>query len=165
MKRGAFLDQFKKQAMFSNDLSEFDMSREIVQDLIKEYEASTRPDYVQWGAQKVAQFLAVLVEVSIIPYRRRNSMLMLDNLINIKYNSLLLLLLLTCADDMADPSATPYQQEVFAQLQLEKFYETLCKQLWPYRLVVSIIQNALMFRRSHVLYSLAIFVFVHAAFV
>jgi len=66
---------------------------------------------------------------------------------------------------MADPSATPYQQAVFAQEQLEKFYETLCRQLWPYRLIVSVIQNALMFRRSHVPYSLAIFVFVHAAFV
>jgi len=40
--------------MFKDDLSELDLSREIVQDLIKEYEASTRPDYVQWGAQKVA---------------------------------------------------------------------------------------------------------------
>ena len=52
-KREAFLDQFKKQAIFKDDLSELDLSREIVQDLIKEYEASTRPDYVQWGAQKV----------------------------------------------------------------------------------------------------------------
>ena len=66
---------------------------------------------------------------------------------------------------MADAATTPYQQAVFAQEQLEKLYESLCKQLWPYRLVVSIFQNALMFRQSHVLYSLVIFVFVHAAFV
>lgn len=47
------MEQFKKEPMFKDDLKELDRSREIVQDLIKEYEASTRPDYIQWGTQKV----------------------------------------------------------------------------------------------------------------
>ncbi|XP_065896642.1 tubulin gamma-1 chain isoform X1 [Dysidea avara] len=55
-KREAFLEQFKKEPMFKDDLTELDRSREIVQDLIKEYEASTRPDYIQWGTQKAQKF-------------------------------------------------------------------------------------------------------------
>jgi tubulin gamma len=54
-KRQAFLDQFKKEAMFKDDLSELDKSREVVQELVDEYEASTRPEYVQWGSSKGKQ--------------------------------------------------------------------------------------------------------------
>uniref|UniRef100_S4RKD5 Tubulin, gamma 1 n=1 Tax=Petromyzon marinus TaxID=7757 RepID=S4RKD5_PETMA len=50
-KREAFLDQFRKEDMFKEDLSEFDDSREVVQQLIDEYQAATRPDYISWGAQ------------------------------------------------------------------------------------------------------------------
>lgn len=69
------------------------------------------------------------------------------------------------SEEMSGPATTPYRQTVATREQLEKLYETLCKQLWPYRLLVSVFQNALIFRQSHVLYSLTMFVFVHAAFV
>ena len=36
--------------MFADDLTEFDESREIVQNLIEEYRASESPDYINWGA-------------------------------------------------------------------------------------------------------------------
>lgn len=48
-KREAFLEQFKKETLFQEDLSELDSSREIVQELVDEYLAATRPDYLQWG--------------------------------------------------------------------------------------------------------------------
>jgi tubulin gamma len=53
-KRNAFLDQYKKVAMFSDGLEEFDSSRQVIQDLISEYEACERHDYVNWGLQKEA---------------------------------------------------------------------------------------------------------------
>ena len=67
--------------MFKDDLSELDQSREIVQDLIEEYEASTTPEYVQWGAQKVMYTFAIAAVLTVICYRRRNSMLILDSMI------------------------------------------------------------------------------------
>lgn len=45
-KRGAFLDQFKKQEVFKDDLHELDDSRDVVDNLIQEYEAATRDDYL-----------------------------------------------------------------------------------------------------------------------
>lgn len=45
-KRNAFIDQYKKTAPFSDDLSEFDESREVVTDLIAEYEAAESGDYL-----------------------------------------------------------------------------------------------------------------------
>ena len=47
-KRNAFLDQYKKEAMFSDGLEEFDSSREVVMELIREYEACETPEYVNW---------------------------------------------------------------------------------------------------------------------
>lgn len=47
-KRGAFLDQFKREDMFKDDLSELDESREEVDCLIQEYEAATQPNYLSW---------------------------------------------------------------------------------------------------------------------
>ena len=47
-KRGAFLDQFRKEDMFKEDLSELDDSRNVVACLSQEYEAATRADYLQW---------------------------------------------------------------------------------------------------------------------
>ncbi|CAI8016406.1 Tubulin gamma-2 chain, partial [Geodia barretti] len=52
-KREAFLEQFKKERMFSEDLSELDDSREVVQELTDEYIASTRADYISRGSAKV----------------------------------------------------------------------------------------------------------------
>lgn len=45
-KRNAFLDQYKKEPMFENGLEEFDDARAVAQDLIEEYQACERPDYI-----------------------------------------------------------------------------------------------------------------------
>ncbi|XP_059618024.1 tubulin gamma-1 chain [Phlebotomus argentipes] len=47
-KRGAFLDQFRKEDMFKDDLSELDDSRNVVDSLVQEYNAATKSDYLQW---------------------------------------------------------------------------------------------------------------------
>ncbi|CAK8682727.1 tubulin gamma-1 chain [Clavelina lepadiformis] len=48
-KREAFLEQFRKEDMFKENLDEMDASREIVQQLIDEYQAATKVDYLTWG--------------------------------------------------------------------------------------------------------------------
>ncbi|KAL4869777.1 hypothetical protein BDV12DRAFT_208280 [Aspergillus spectabilis] len=45
-KRNAFLEQYKKEAPFSDGLDEFDEARAVVTDLIGEYEAAEREDYL-----------------------------------------------------------------------------------------------------------------------
>ena len=52
-KREAFLDQFKKVAIFKDNLDEFDASREVLQQLVDEYAAATTPEYINWGSQQV----------------------------------------------------------------------------------------------------------------
>nr|CAD7257506.1 unnamed protein product [Timema shepardi] len=47
-KREAFLEQFRKEAMFRDNLEELDNSREVVQELVDEYQAATREDYLTW---------------------------------------------------------------------------------------------------------------------
>lgn len=47
-KREAFLEQFRKEAMFQDNLDELDNSREVVQELIEEYHAATTKDYCSW---------------------------------------------------------------------------------------------------------------------
>lgn len=47
-KRGAFLDQFKREAKFKDDLSELDDARDVVDSLVQEYEAATQADYLNW---------------------------------------------------------------------------------------------------------------------
>lgn len=47
--RGAFLDQYKKQKIFSDGFEEFDSSAEVVRQLIEEYKAADKSDYLQWG--------------------------------------------------------------------------------------------------------------------
>eukprot|EP00053_Salpingoeca_punica_P004801 m.51006 g.51006 ORF g.51006 m.51006 type:complete len:462 (-) comp12950_c0_seq1:580-1965(-) len=54
MKREAFIDGFRHEAMFRDDLSEFADSREVVQQLIDEYKAAEQPDYIQWGAAQAS---------------------------------------------------------------------------------------------------------------
>lgn len=49
-KREAFLEQFRKEAMFQDNLDELDSSREVVQQLIDEYQAATKPDYLTRGS-------------------------------------------------------------------------------------------------------------------
>jgi len=48
-KRDAFLDNYRKVEMFAEDLSEFDIARETLGDLIDEYRASETADYINWG--------------------------------------------------------------------------------------------------------------------
>ena len=48
-KRNAFLDNYRKEPMFADNLDEFDSAREVVQSLIDEYKACERPDYVDFG--------------------------------------------------------------------------------------------------------------------
>ena len=45
-KRNAFLEQYKREAPFADGLGEFDEAREVVQDLIREYEEAEEPDYL-----------------------------------------------------------------------------------------------------------------------
>ncbi|KAI9585111.1 tubulin gamma-1 chain [Glossina fuscipes] len=51
-KRGAFLDQFRREDIFKDDLSELDNSRDVVDCLVQEYEAATQPNYLHWSAKK-----------------------------------------------------------------------------------------------------------------
>lgn len=51
-KREAFLEQFRKEDMFKDNFDELDDSREVVQQLVGEYSAATRPDYISWGTQE-----------------------------------------------------------------------------------------------------------------
>eukprot|EP00949_MAST-11_sp_MAST-11-sp1_P000519 g519.t1 len=51
--RNAFLDGYRKQAMFSDGLEEFDSAREIVKNLQDEYKACEGPNYGAWGEASV----------------------------------------------------------------------------------------------------------------
>ncbi|XP_017116493.1 tubulin gamma-2 chain [Drosophila gunungcola] len=48
-KRNAFLDNFRRESMFRDDLTELDLARETVDCLVQEYEAATQMDYPQWS--------------------------------------------------------------------------------------------------------------------
>lgn len=52
-KRNAFMEGYKKTAPFAENLDEFDESREVVTDLISEYEAAEDADYM--GGDEVPQ--------------------------------------------------------------------------------------------------------------
>lgn len=43
--------QFRKEDMFADNLDEMDDSREVVQNLVDEYVAATKPEYLTWGKQ------------------------------------------------------------------------------------------------------------------
>uniref|UniRef100_A0A1B6MUZ4 Tubulin gamma chain n=2 Tax=Graphocephala atropunctata TaxID=36148 RepID=A0A1B6MUZ4_9HEMI len=49
-KREAFLEQFRKESMFKDNLDELDHSREVVQELVDEYFAATKSDYLTWSS-------------------------------------------------------------------------------------------------------------------
>eukprot|EP01134_Creolimax_fragrantissima_P002596 CFRG2596T1 len=52
--RGAFLAEYKKEDMFKDGFEEFDDSRQVVDELIQEYAAAERPDYIDWeGPQQM----------------------------------------------------------------------------------------------------------------
>lgn len=50
-KRNAFLEQYRREPVFENGLEEFDSAREVVVDLIEEYKAAERLDYITYGTQ------------------------------------------------------------------------------------------------------------------
>jgi len=49
-KKNAFLDQYKKEKMFSDNLDEFDDARATCDELLKEYKACESPDYISYGS-------------------------------------------------------------------------------------------------------------------
>ncbi|KAI9854260.1 MAG: gamma-tubulin [Vezdaea acicularis] len=57
-KRNAFLEQYKKEAPFSDGLGEFDEAKAVVTDLIEEYEAAEGADYLSPGAGKEGEGVA-----------------------------------------------------------------------------------------------------------
>jgi tubulin gamma len=48
-KKKVFLDNFRKEAMFKDDLEEFNDSQDVISKVIEEYNASERNDYLEWG--------------------------------------------------------------------------------------------------------------------
>lgn len=53
-KRNAFMEGYKKTAPFADNLNEFDEAREVVTDLIAEYEAAEDADYLNPGGETAA---------------------------------------------------------------------------------------------------------------
>lgn len=53
-KRNAFMDGYKKTAPFADNLNEFDEAKEVVTDLIAEYEAAENADYLNPEGDKAA---------------------------------------------------------------------------------------------------------------
>ena len=51
-KRNAYLTNYERFPMFSDNLDEFDDSHEVVQGLVDEYKASESPNYVNWGGEQ-----------------------------------------------------------------------------------------------------------------
>eukprot|EP00002_Diphylleia_rotans_P040521 TRINITY_DN9620_c0_g1_i1.p1 TRINITY_DN9620_c0_g1~~TRINITY_DN9620_c0_g1_i1.p1 ORF type:complete len:459 (+),score=72.61 TRINITY_DN9620_c0_g1_i1:43-1419(+) len=49
-KKNAYLDVYRREDLFADDLSEFDDSREVVMSLINEYQASETENYLEWGS-------------------------------------------------------------------------------------------------------------------
>jgi tubulin gamma len=54
-KRNAFMDVYKRTAPFADNLNEFDEAREVVTDLIAEYEAAEDADYLNPDAGTQAE--------------------------------------------------------------------------------------------------------------
>ena len=54
-KRNAFLEQYRREPIFQDGLEEFDSAREVVSELIDEYQAAERPDYVSWGPSSASE--------------------------------------------------------------------------------------------------------------
>ena len=49
--RNAFLDNYRREPIFQDSLDEFDHAREVALNLIEEYRACEKPDYVNYGMQ------------------------------------------------------------------------------------------------------------------
>ena len=48
------MEEFRKEALFADGLEELDSSHEVVKELIDEYLAATKPDYLDWASKKEA---------------------------------------------------------------------------------------------------------------
>lgn len=48
-KRGAYIDNYRKQDKFKENLDEFNDSAEVVSKVVDEYTAAERSDYLEWG--------------------------------------------------------------------------------------------------------------------
>ena len=48
--RQAFLESYKKESIFRENLDEFEASRDVVDELVAEYRAASGPDYLLWPA-------------------------------------------------------------------------------------------------------------------
>lgn len=48
-KRNAYIDIYRKEDMFRDNLDEFDDAKEVVQSVVQEYEAANREDYLEQG--------------------------------------------------------------------------------------------------------------------
>ncbi|KAE8228126.1 hypothetical protein CF326_g6953 [Tilletia indica] len=48
-KRNAFVEMYKRESMFANDLSEFDDARDTVAEVMAEYKAAESADYITGG--------------------------------------------------------------------------------------------------------------------
>jgi len=53
-KRNAFLEQYKREEPFRDGLGQFDEAREVVMDLISEYEEAESKDYLTGGKEEDA---------------------------------------------------------------------------------------------------------------
>ncbi len=53
--RNAFLDHYQKHEVFRDSLAEFDDSRAVVADLIEEYQAAAKDDYLQWAQARASK--------------------------------------------------------------------------------------------------------------
>ena len=53
-KRNAFLEQYKREEPFRDGLGQFDEAKEVVTELIKEYEEAERSDYLSGGKEDEA---------------------------------------------------------------------------------------------------------------
>lgn len=50
--RNAFLDHYSKHDLFRDGLQQFDEARQVVGDLIEEYQAAAKDDYLEWVAKR-----------------------------------------------------------------------------------------------------------------
>lgn len=54
-KRNAFIDNYRKEPMFAEGFEEFDDSREVVTDLIDEYKAAEKENFVEWATESTQE--------------------------------------------------------------------------------------------------------------
>lgn len=55
-RRGANLHTYKEFSMFRDTLEEFDQAEESVLNLMEEYAAAEKPEYINWGAADDQQY-------------------------------------------------------------------------------------------------------------